>query len=390
MYNFDEIIDRKGTDSTKWDQNEQKGFDPDVLPMWVADMDFKTLPEVTQRLNEIVNRGIYGYTVAPERYYQAVINWMKTRHNFDVKKEWITNSPGVVSALKIAINAYTNEGDAIIMQKPVYYPFDMSVEANNRVVVENPMIYKDGHYEVDFADFEQKIIDHQVKMFILCNPYNPIGKVWTKEELYTLGQICKKHNVFVVSDEIHMDFVFKGHKHIPFFTVDESFKDFSIICSAPSKTFNLAGLQTSNIIIANEELKKRFDDCKNAHGITGYSLFGMEACYAAYTYGAQWVDELIEYISANIDYMEKYIQEKMPQLKVIRPEGLYLVWVDFSALGMNHEELEQFMLNKAKLWLDEGYIFGTGGAGFERFNVACPRATLEKALQQIEKAIQEL
>lgn len=387
MYDFGKVIDRKGTDSSKWDLIESKGFDKDVLPMWVADMDFETLPEVTQRLKEIVDRNIYGYTVVPDRYYNAVINWMKDRHDFEIKKEWITITPGVVTALKMAVNAFTNVGDKVIIHKPVYYPFDFSIELNNRVIVENPMIYKDGEYSCDFDAFEKAIIENDVKLFILCNPYNPIGKVWKKDELQQLGDICKKHGVIVVSDEIHMDFVFEGSKHIPFYNVDESFKEFSIVCTAPSKTFNLAGLQTSNIIIANEEMKKKYDAIKASSGIVSPNLFGMEACLTAYTYGHQWVNELVSYIHENVMYMKKFFEEKLPEIKVIVPEGLYLVWVDFSALGLDKDELEKFMLEEAKLWLDEGYIFGTGGAGFERFNLACPRSTVEDALNRIEKAI---
>lgn len=390
MYNFDEIVDRKGTDSSKWDQHKKKGYPQDAMPMWVADMDFKTLPEITQRLHEITDRGIYGYTVVPERYYDAIIDWMKQRHDLHLQKEWITAAPGVVSALKIAIRAYSHKGDAIIMQKPVYYPFDASVTLNDRVVVENVMKYKNGRYEIDFDDFEQKIIDHHVKLYILCNPHNPVGKVFTKEELYRLGMICKKHGVKVIADEIHMDFVFHGHCHIPFYNVDESFKEFSIICTAPSKTFNLAGLQTSNIIIANEEMKKQFEDFKLAAGFIGYNLMGMEACYSGYRYGHQWVDELVDYIKGNIDFMSDFIRRNIPELQVVEPEGLYLVWVDCRGLGMDEKQLERFMIDQCHLWLDEGYIFGSGGAGFERFNVACCRTYLEKALNQLEEAVRKL
>jgi len=234
---------------------------------------------------------------------------------------------------------------------------------------------------------EKCIIDNDVKLFILCNPHNPIGKVWSQDDLYKMGMVCKKHNVIIVSDEIHMDFVYEGYKHYPMYNIDESFKDFTIICTAPSKTFNLAALQTSNIIIASEKLRQMFIDEKSKSGVNDPNIFGMEACKAAYTYGSKWVDELIDYLAGNIQYMKDFFEQYLPDIKVIEPEGLYLVWVDFRSLNMNHEELEEFMLKKAHLWLDEGYIFGTGGSGFERFNVATPRSVLQKALEQLRDAV---
>jgi len=388
MYNFDKEVNRKHTNSVKYDG--EKAQDSRIVPMWVADMDFETLPEVVEALEKRAKHGIFGYAAPTDSYYQAVMNWMKTRHDFIVEKEWIVPTPGVVAALKLAVRAYTQEKDHIMIMKPVYYPFDASIHLNDRIVVECPLFFDNDTYQCDFDLFEKTIINHDVKMFILCNPHNPIGRVWTKEELYQIGTICKKHNVIVVSDEIHMDFVYQGHTHIPFFNVDESFKEFSIICSAPSKTFNLAALQTSNILIANEELREKFKAEKVKSGFGDPNIFGLEACEAAYTYGARWVDELLEYLQGNIDYMKDFFKEKFPDIKVIDPQSLYLVWVDMRSLNMSNEELEDFMLNKAYLWLDEGYIFGTGGAGFERFNIACTRSTLKRALEQLEKALQEL
>lgn len=383
MYNFDEIIERKGTSCAKWDAITARGYDPETVAMWVADMDFKVLPEITQAIQERLAHPIYGYSMSQLDYKSTVCNWMKTRHDFDVQEDWIVMTPGVVTALKVAVNAFTKEGDAIIIQKPVYYPFDSSVELNGRVKIENPTIFKGDHYEIDFADFEAKIIENNVKLFILCNPYNPIGKVWTYDELKQVGDICKKHGVIVVSDEIHNDFIYEGYKHIPFYNVDESYKDFSIVCTAPSKTFNLAGMQTSNIIIANEEMRKQFVETKTRCGVTDANFLGQIACKAAYTYGAKWVDELVAYLQENLKFMTEYFAEHLPEVKVIQPQGLYLVWVDFKALGMTHEQLEKFMLEEAKVWLDEGYIFGTGGECFERFNIATPRSILEDALKRI-------
>ncbi len=385
MYNFDKVIERRHTNSVKYDGEKMK--DSLMIPMWVADMDFETLPEVKEALLKRAEHGIFGYAGVSDNYCQAVINWMETRHHFHIQKEWIVPTPGVVTALKLAVRALTKPEDHIMIMKPVYYPFDISINVNGRQVVECPLVLENNQYTCDFHLFEKNIVENDVKMFILCNPHNPIGKVWTKDELYQMGMICKKHHVYVISDEIHMDFVYQGHVHVPFYNVDESFKDFTINCTAPSKTFNLAALQTSNIIIADEKMREAFIKEKDASGVNNPNIFGLDACEAAYTYGAKWVDELIEYLSGNIDYMIQFFKERLPEIKVIQPEGLYLVWVDMRSLNMSHEELEAFMLNQAHLWLDEGYIFGTGGEGFERFNVACPREILKNALEQLEKAI---
>lgn len=386
---FDEVITRTGTDCAKWDAISNEGKPADVLPMWVADMDFKAPQAVIDALQKRVEHGVYGYTFISDEYRQIVANWMQRRYLWAIEKDWIVPTPGVVTALKIAVNAYTNPGDAIIIQKPVYYPFDFSIEQNDRKKIENPVLFDGEQFNIDFEDFEKKVIDNNVKMYILCNPYNPIGKVWTKEELKKIGDICKKHNVIVVSDEIHSDFVFAPNIHVPFFEVDPSYKDFSIVCTAPSKTFNLAGLQASNIIIANEDLKQKFIDCKSKMGINEPNIFGLEACKAAYSKCDDWCDELVLYIKDNFDYMDMYLKEHMPKLKLIKPQGLYLGWVDFRKLGLHHEELEKFMLEKAKLWLDEGYIFGLQGAGFERFNVATPRSILKDALDRLYQALKK-
>lgn len=387
MYNFDKVINRRGTNSIKYDR--EKAQNPKIIPMWVADMDFETLPEVKDALMKRAQHGIFGYAAPTDSYYHSIMKWMKERHNFIIEKEWIVPTPGVVAALKLAVRTYTQLEDKVMIMKPVYYPFDASIQLNGRTVVECPLVLKDDHYVCDFDLFEKQIVDNQVKLFILCNPHNPIGKVWTKDELYQIGTICKKHHVYVISDEIHMDFIYKGAKHISFYQVDESFKDFTIICTAPSKTFNLAALQTSNIVIADEQMREAFVKEKLLSGMSDPNIFGMDACEAAYTYGAKWVDELLDYLQGNIDFMKNFFANHLPEIKVIDPQGLYLVWVDMRSLGMNHDELEDFMLNKAYLWLDEGYIFGTGGDGFERFNVACPRSILQQALEQLETAIHE-
>lgn len=387
MYDFDKIINRKNTNSVKYDGN--KAQDSRVVPMWVADMDFETLPEVKEALVKRAQHGIYGYASVTDDYYQAVINWMQDRHDFHIEKDWIVTTPGVVTALKLGVKALTKENDKVMIMKPVYYPFDFSIEQNGRQIVECPLDFDGEKYTCDFKLFEKTIVENDVKMFILCNPHNPIGRVWKEDELLQIGQICKKHDVYVISDEIHMDFVYGSHKHVPFYNVDDSFKEFTIICTAPSKTFNLAALQTSNIIIANPEIKKTFIKEKMACGVNDPNIFGLDACQAAYTYGHQWVDELLVYLQGNIDFMIDFFKERLPEIKVINPEGLYLVWVDMRSLGMDKNRLEDLMLNKAHLWLDEGYIFGAGGDGFERFNVACPRSILKRALEQLEQAIKE-
>ena len=389
MFNFDEVFDRKGTNCAKWDTVEENQKPADVLPMWVADMDFRSPKKIEEALQERIQQGVYGYSIIPDTYYQAVMSWMKRRHDFDVEKSWIIPTPGVVTAIKICVNAFTQEGDHIIINKPVYYPFDASIVLNHRHIVENPMIFKDGHYEMDYESFEQSIIEHNVKMFILCNPYNPIGKVWKKEELEKIGKICQKHHVLVVADEIHQDFVYRDHVHIPFYNVDESFKDFSIVLTAPSKTFNLAGLQTSNVIIANEKLRQTYKDTMTRCGVNDPNFLGIIACQCAYDECELWVDEMLEYVYDNFMYFDEFLKTNLPHIHLIEPEGLYLGWVDFRECGLDKDELEKVMLEKAGLWLDEGNIFGTGGDGFERFNLAVPRRILEDACQRLKKAFQQ-
>lgn len=386
MFNFDEVVSRVGTNCTKWDTFVQRNKPQDALPMWVADMDFKVPQAIEEAMQKRISHGVYGYSIIPDDYYEAIVSWMKRRHDFEVNKEWIVPTPGVVTAIKICVNAFTKEDDTIIINKPVYYPFDYSIDLNHRKIIENPMIFDNGKYTMDYEMFEKAIIENNVKMFILCNPYNPIGKVWKEEELKIIGEICKKHHVIVVCDEIHQDFVYTDHIHIPFYNVDESFKDFSIILTAPSKTFNLAGLQTSNIIIADEKLRETYQSTMNRYGVNAPNFLGIIACMTAYNECELWVDEMLEYVYDNFMYFDHFLKTNLPQIKLIQPEGLYLAWVDFRECGLNKDELEKTMLEKAGLWLDEGHIFGTGGAGFERFNLAVPRSVLEDACQRLLKA----
>lgn len=387
-YNFDEVIDRRHTDSVKW--NGAYNDDPEMIKMWVADMDFRILPEITAALKHRIEEGIFGYGMIPDSYYQAVVNYMARRHHFTIEKDWITLMPGVVSAIKLCINALTQKDDAILIMPPVYYPFKDSIIAGKRQCICCPLSYVDDHYELDLEAFEQAIISHDVKMLIFCNPHNPIGKVWTRAEIEAIGRICQKHHVLVLSDEIHMDFVYQPHVHVPFYNVDESFKAFTIIATSASKTFNLAGLQCSNIIIADPDLRKQFQAAQNAMGFYSLNVLAPIATQTAYEAGDAWVDEMLIYVEGNIRFMQDYLQKYIPRLKMADPQGLYLVWVDCRDLNLTAKEQELFMLQKAHLWLDEGLMFGAEGAGFERFNLACPRATLKQALDQLRAAVDTL
>jgi len=387
---FDTIIDRRNTDSLKYDFAARRGMPEDILPLWVADMDFRTPPCVIDALVEKSRHGIFGYSDTREDYFEALRQWFSGQFNWDIKPEWLVKTPGVVYAICTAIRSFTDEGDSVLIQEPVYYPFSGSVRANGRKLVVNKLVYSNGKYAIDFEYFEEKIISNRVKVFILCSPHNPVGRVWTKEELIRLGDICLKHGVLVVSDEIHADFIYQGHKHLVFSDLKPEFSEIAITCTAPTKTFNLAGLQISNIFIANQEIRRKF---KREIARSGYSqpnIMGIVACRAAYTGGREWLEELKEYLTGNLNYLRDFLGQRLPQIKLIEPEGTYLVWLDFSALGLNDKELEDFIINQAGLWLDSGTMFGAGGEGFQRINIACPRAILEKALTQLEQAVKQL
>lgn len=382
-YDFDAIIERRHTNSVKWDTNGNEN----ILPMWVADMDFAAPPPVVEAIKKRAESGIFGYTFAPESYHEAVGEWLRKRHNMEVKAEWIKFGPGVVPALNMLIRAYTEPGDKVIIQKPVYYPFFSAIENNHRQIADNPLKFADGQYSMDFDDLESKAKDPQAKVLLLCSPHNPVGRVWTRAELTTLGDICLRNGVIVIADEIHQDLIYRGHRHTVFATINEAFAQNSVTCTAPSKTFNLAGLQTSSIIIPNERLRALYAAVLESNSLTRPNIFGMVALEAAYRYGEEWLEQLLDYLQGNRDYLMDFVAQKMPQIKVIKPQGTYLAWMDFRELGFRGKALENFMLNKANLWLDEGYIFGNAGDGFERINIACPRATLAKALNQLNSAV---
>ena len=385
-YHFDQIIDRTNTNSIKHTFDESKGKTPDMVPLWVADMDFRSPDEVIDRIRERCEHGIFGYTRVSGEYLNAVQGWFERRFGWKTESEWMVRTPGVVYAVSAAISALTEKGDAVLIQSPVYYPFARSIEAAERRTVRSSLLFDGRRYTIDFDEFEKKIVEEKVKLFILCSPHNPVGRVWTKAELARMGEICLKHNVYVVSDEIHCDFVWKGFVHTPFATVSEEMRDISITCTAPSKTFNLAGMKTSNIFIPNPEIREKFKGVLSSWHCGEPAIFGLTACQAAYEGGREWLEQLKEYLKGNLDFVRNYLKENIPQIKLIEPEGTYLVWLDCRELGLSEKELEQFIAQKAKLWLDDGIIFGKAGEGFERVNIACPRATLKEALERLKKA----
>ena len=386
-FDFDTVPNRRGTNCFKYDFAREMGMPEDVLPLWVADMDFPTAPAVLERLHALAEHGIFGYTGVKDAYFSAVHNWYAQRFGWEIQRSWLVTTPGVVFAIAIAIRAFTQKGDAILIQQPVYYPFANKVTENDRQLVVNPLVLKNGRYEMDFADMERKIVDYHVKMLLLCSPHNPVGRVWTKEELLRVGEICQKHGVLVVSDEIHADFTYAGHTHRVFASVKSEFADFTITCTAPSKTFNLAGLQNSNIFIPNRQLRHAYKKELSACGCGGTNCMGMAACQAAYEAGADWLEQLKQYLAGNLAYIRQVLREKLPEIALIEPEGTYLVWLDLRKLGLTEQQQRQLIVQDAKLWLDTGTLFGQGGEGFERINIACPRTTIEQAMQRLEHAV---
>ena len=387
---FDTVIDRRNTKSLKYDFALKRGKPENILPLWVADMDFKVSNKITEAIQRQVEHGIFGYSEVKEEYFDALSNWMEKKHNWTVKLEWLVKTPGVVFALAMAIKAYTSPGDAVMIQQPVYYPFGEVIADNDRKIVDNSLVLgSDGTYHIDFEDFERKIMEYKVKLFFLCNPHNPVGRVWKLEELQNLGEICCKHDVIVVSDEIHSDFVFTG-RHQVFADICKTFSDRTITCTSPSKTFNLAGLQVSNIFISNATLRRSFRKEIAAAGYSQLNVMGLVACEAAYRYGEEWYDALMKYLKANLEFLQTFLVENIPQIKPMNTEGTYLVWLDFRNLGLTEEERENLIVHKAGLWLDSGAIFGKVGEGFERINIACPRRTLVEALNKLKNAIEQL
>jgi cystathionine beta-lyase len=385
IYDFDKIIDRTGTECVKYDLRETVFGKADVIPMWVADMDFPTADFIREAIIERAKGDVYGYTFREDAYFESIVNWLQRHHQWETKKEWMSFTPGIVNAFNLAVMGLTKEGDEIIIQPPVYHPFFFAVNNHNRKLVENPLIDTEDGYVMDFDLLEQQA--KTAKMLILSNPHNPVGRAWKKEELMRLGEICMKNNVLVFSDEIHCDLVMPGFKHIPFASLSEEFAQNSITAHAASKTFNLAGLATSTVIIPNEDLRKKYCDFVHSTEADMGNVFGKIATKAAMEKGDEWHSQLINYIKGNIDFLDDYLQKHIPQLSFIRPQASYLVFLDCRALGLSQEALVSLFIDKAHLALNDGSMFGVEGEGFMRLNVGCPRAVLAQALKQLADAL---
>ena len=385
---FDRIIDRKNTRCLKYDFAVKRGMPEDVLPLWVADMDFETSSYIEDALTERVKEGIFGYSDVQTPYFEIIRDWMVRHHDWEPQEKWLIKTPGVVFALAMAVKAYTDPGDKVLLQQPVYYPFSEVITDNGREVVSNDLVLtEDGTYKIDFADFEQKIIANGIKLFLLCSPHNPVGRVWTKEELETIGDICVKHGVTVVSDEIHNDFIWEG-THTVFAGIKKEFADISVTCTSPSKTFNLASMLISNIFIPDQTLRRKFRKEMDRAGISQLSVLGLVATEAAYAHGDEWYAAMKNYVRDNIAFAKTYVEKNLPGVRMIDTQGTYLIWLDFRQTGLTVEELDHKIIYEAGLWLDSGKIFGKTGEGFERINVACPRAVLQEALDRIQGILQ--
>ena len=393
IYDFNKVTDRHGSNSIKTDLALARGKPADVLSLWVADMDFPTSPAILEALHKKVDHGIFGYSCLDDSFYSALKKWMQTEHDFSPDRRELVTTPGVVFGIVCAIRAFTQEGEAVIIQTPVYYPFKNMIEKNNRKLVTSSLFEKDGKWFIDFDDFEKKIIDNKVKLFILCSPHNPVGRVWTREELERIAKICLRHKVIVFADEIHNDFVYPPNKHTVFSTISEEVAENSIVSMSVSKTFNLAGLQFSTNFIKNPALRAKF---KAEYDKTGYdepSIMGLTAARAAYENGKPWLVELHKHLKANIDFVRDFLNNKLPLVRLIEPEGTFLLWLDFSKLanklGLSDSEIDDIIVNKAKVWLDRGTMFGQEGEFYQRINVATPRPLLEEALERIAGAFKE-
>ena len=401
-WDLEKELDRTGTNSIKWEFAFEEGAliewdrthashgDDRVLPLWVADMDFPAAPPIQAAIRKRAEHGVFGYASKGKRYLSAVAGWMQRRHGFLVEQEWIVPTPGVVPGLHLCVRRFTKPGDKILIQPPVYHPFRYSIERNQRVVAANPLILDNGRYQMDFAQLEQTCQDPEVKLAILCSPHNPVGRVWSTDELTRFAEICTRHDVLVMADEIHGDLIMPGHKFVSYGSLDESLTENVIVGTAPSKSFNLAGLQTANLIIRNQTLREELRAEMAATGLFTVNPFGIVATEAAYNEGEPWLAAVISHIDANLDLLEAYVSEHIPPLKVIRPEGTYLAWVDCRALGLAGDALHSLMMDKAKIYLDRGDVFGPEGEGFMRFNVACSRSILEQALSRVRREVDQL
>ena len=393
MINFDEIIDRTGTNSIKHAFKKAQGIPENAIPLWVADMDFRSPAAVCEHVVKAGQHGIFGYAGEVPGYFEALYNWNLTRHNWKIEKEWVVRTPGVVTAIAAAVQAFTEKDDSVMIMSPVYFPFRGTLMNNHRRVVEHELtIGADNRFYIDFEKLEQQVEQEAVKMLIWCSPHNPGGRIWSREELQRLSDICLRHKVLVVSDEIHYDFVFEGHTHTVYATLSEEAAQNSIICTAPSKTFNVAGLEMSNILIPNPEIRERFQEVLNAASVHASNMIGIEACRIAYESGAGWLDELLVYLQGNVDLVRSFLQEHIPEIRMMEPDGTYLLWLDCRGLekvvgSADHETLNRFFLQEAGVWFNDGFAFGENANGFFRMNIGTPRKNIQKALEQMEAAI---
>lgn len=386
-YNFDKKINRYGYSAYKTDLCVARFGTNDLLPLWVADMDFATPDFILKAIKKRTKHKVMGYTIRRKDFFVPIIDWLQKKHQWEIQSQWIGFVQGVVPGIALAVNEFTEKGDAIIVQTPVYPPFMSVITNNDRTLICNELVYKDGVYNIDFEIFEKQIVDNEVKMFIFCSPHNPGGRVWTKNEQEMLCDICIKHNVLVVSDEIHADLALFNHKHIPFASISEMAKQNSITLMAPSKTFNMPGLCSSFFIIPNDEKRKRFQKIIQNLECGGGNLYAYEATTAAYRYGKQWLNELIEYLEENVNYVDDFIRQNIPQLKIMKPQASFLIWIDFKALNLKDSELQHLLIYDAKLGLNDGPSFGQGGGGFARLNIACPRSILKEAMRRLKMAL---
>ena len=385
---FNKIIDRKNTYCDKWDYLERYYGEKDMLGLWVADMDFAVPQAVSDAIRKRVEHPIYGYTETDENYYDDMIAWYKKRQNYSIEKDWIIYGPGVIPAICFLIGAFSEEGDKVIIQEPVYHPFKKSILSNNRVPLINNLVYDGDQYHMDLDTLEKEI-DEKTKIMILCSPHNPIGRIWTEEELKAVGELCIRHNILLIADEIHGDIVLPGYKHIPFASISEEFADHCVLCNAPNKTFNIAGLQGCNVIIKNPEIREKYFNYMDRFHLAEFTPISMAAHQAAYAHGEAWLEELLVYLEGNVEFTDEYLRKNLPSVKMVRPEATYMVWLDFNGTGLSMDEINERLIKKAKVAFNDGYMFGENGAGFQRMNIACPRQIIEQALERVVSAFQE-
>lgn len=387
-YNFDQEIERRNTNCIKWDCLEEFYGKDDILPLWVADTDFEAPKEVKEAIIERAKHGVFGYTAKPDSVYQSIMDWMEKRHGWQIEKDWLSFTTGVKTAFNLAVIAFTNPGDEVIVQPPVYGPFYSAIKNNGCQVVRNPLNYEDGKFKMDFDDLEKKITS-RTRLLILCSPHNPVGRVWTEAELERIGRICLENDIIIISDEIHSDFVHTDHKHIPLASLSEELAQNTVTCIAPNKTFNVAGLCSGATIIPNEKLRNIYDTTIENTGAKP-NLFGILGMDAAYRHGEDWLESLLEYLESNLEFLFDFFEERIPEIKPNRPEGTFLVWLDCRELDIDADKINEFIVEEAKVALNDGTFFGPEGAGFQRINIGCPRSTLKEGLERIEKAVRKL